>query len=209
LKETEGDISDSDSDSDSCSDNISPAAKGGDEGIERMVKEVKMHVNCLIDLSSALEFPAIDPQPIDEPSVLKIEQRAAHDYHVDLITAKFPKVQAQLAERLGRISWARYQRMQQEREVNASIAAPEEEDMAALAPKSHMLNSEFRDSGLGTSLPVPPTRYAETALSFMTSITGGKRVDIPPLPPKARTGLQFECNACGRCICALNNREWR
>jgi hypothetical protein len=211
LKESDENVSDSDSDGDSSSDSDSstPGNKGG--GLARFAEDVKMHVQCLSDLSNALESPAIDPEPTDEPSVLKIEQRAAHDYHVDLITAKFPKTQTSLAECLGKMSWDRYQRMQQERESNArNIAgsAPEEEVVAS-AQKSQIADSDFKDSGLGTSLPAPPTRYAETVISYMTSIAGGKRIQIPPLPADAKTGCQFECNACGRHIRAVNNREWR
>ncbi|KAL5113435.1 hypothetical protein ACEQ8H_008679 [Pleosporales sp. CAS-2024a] len=208
LKEIE-DSSDSESDSDTGSD----SGNSGDEisgGMCRLAEDIKMHVQCLIDLSNALEYPAIDPEPTDEPSVLRVEQRAAHDYHTGLITAKFPKMQDELAESLGRTSWNRYLRMQNEREINATntmYPAPEEMDGSAL--KSRMAGSDFKDSGLGTSLPAPPTRYAETVISFMTSITGGNRVQIPPLPPQAKIGAQFECNACGRQIRAVNNRDWR
>lgn len=66
-----------------------------------------MHIQCLKDLSNSLESPAIDPEPTDEPSVLNIQQRTAHDYHVDLITAKFPKAQMELAECLGKTSTLR------------------------------------------------------------------------------------------------------
>lgn len=206
LKKAEEGVSESDSDSDS------PSNERTSGGMERLAEEVKIHVQCLFDLNNALEYPAIDPEPTDEPSFLKIEQRAAHDYHKDLIVAKFPKVHIELAECLGRISWDRYQRMQEEREISArnpTGRAVGEEEMAALGHKSRFADSEFQDSGLGTSLPAPQSRYAETVISFMTSITGGKRVQIPPLPAEARAGAQFECNACGRHIRAATNRDWR
>jgi hypothetical protein len=124
----------------------------------------------------------------------------------DLIVAKFPKAHVELVECLGKISWDRYQRMQQEREINANIPG----GTAASAQKSSGTGSEFRDSALGPSLPsVSATGYAETVISFMTGITEGKRVHFPPLPSAAKTGAQFECNACGRHIRAVNNREWR
>lgn len=211
MKEPDGNVSDSDSDGYSSSDSDNPISENKNGGLNHFAEDVKMHVQCLSDLSSTLEFPAVDPEPTDEPSVLRIEQRAAHDYHVDLITAKFPKAQISLAECLGKMSWDRYQRMQQEREINARYvagSAPEEEAVAS-AQKSRLADSEFKDSGLGTSLLAPPTHYAETVISFMTSIAGGKRVQIPPLPQEAKSGSQFECNACGRHIRATNNREWR
>lgn len=214
LKKSEEGVSeiDSDSDSDSEVNSDSPGIAITSGGLERLAEDVKIHVQCLFDLSNALEYPAIDPEPNDEPSLLKVEQRAAHDYHKDLIVAKFPKVQIELAECLGRISWDRYQRMQEEREINASNPTGRpagEEEMAASGQKSRFANSEFQDSGLGTSLPAPQSRYAETVISFMTSMTGGKRVQIPPLPAEARAGTQFECSACGRHIRAATNRDWR
>ncbi|KAH7398766.1 hypothetical protein DE146DRAFT_504063 [Phaeosphaeria sp. MPI-PUGE-AT-0046c] len=211
LRETDGNISDSESDGYSSSDNDISVPTKQDGGLDRLAEDVKVHVQCLNDLSNALESPAIDPKPNDEPSVLKVEQRAAHDYHVDLVTAKFPKAQTELAESLGKISWDRYQRMQNEREINTHSTAghPAKEGMVASAQKSHVADSEFKDSGLGTSLPAPLTRYAETVVSFMTSIARGKRVQIPPLPQEAKSGSQFECNACGRLVRAVNNREWR
>ncbi|KAH6103215.1 hypothetical protein HBI69_201440 [Parastagonospora nodorum] len=214
LKQAEEGVSESDSDSDSDSEvnSDSPGSEITSGGTESLAEDVKIHVQCLFDLSNALEYPAIDPEPTDEPSLLKVEQRAAHDYHKDLIVAKFPKVHMELAECLGKISWDRYQRMQEEREINASNPTgrpAEEEEMAASGQKSRFAESEFIDSGLGTSLPAPRSRYAETVISFMTSITGGKRIQIPPLPAEARTGAQFECNACGKHIRAATNRDWR
>jgi len=173
-----------------------------------------MHIDCLVDLSDALEHPAEDPQQHkDEPSVLRVKQRAAHDYHADLILAKFPKAHIELAECLGKISWDRYQRMQQEREINAKAvvaSSVQEQELQGCGNKSHVADSEFQDSGLGTSLPsAPPTRYAETMISYMTSVAEGKRVQIPSLSAEARSGQKFECNACGKLIRAQNNREWR
>lgn len=186
------------SDSDSDSDDT--------EEIKTLAEDVKTYTNCLIDLSTALDSPAVDPIHHDEPCGLKIEQRAAHDYHADLILAKYPKANADLVECLGKTSWQRYQRIKEERESNATAQM----HLEAPAAKSHVADSEFQDSGLGTSLPsAPRTTYAETIISFMTSIAGGKRVQIPPLSAQAKAGAIFECNACGRHIRATTNRDWR
>ncbi|KAF2036132.1 hypothetical protein EK21DRAFT_52546, partial [Setomelanomma holmii] len=205
LNSADADLSDSDSDSETGIGN-EPG------GFQTFVKDIKTHLDCLLDLSSALDCPAVDTNTPDEPSILKVEQRAAHDYHADLILAKFPKAHIDLAQCLGKTSWQRYQRMQQEREHNANgnTTSPAQEQAMASDAKSSLAISEFQDSGLGSSLPsAPPTRYAETVISFMTSITGGNRVQIPPLPAEAKIGAPFECNACGRQVRAFNNREWR
>jgi hypothetical protein len=200
------------------SDNDSDASGLGGAPTElgHLAEDVKTHIDCLTELSNALEFPAEDPEDDDdEPSALRVEQRTAHGYYADLILAKFPKAQIELAESLGKISWDRYQRMQQEREYNSSanaVSSIQEQHVGEAATKSRFADSEFQDSGLGTSLQVPSvsaTRYAETIISYMTSMTGGKRVQIPPLSAEAKAGAKFECNACSKYICAETNREWR
>jgi hypothetical protein len=206
LIDNEDDVSDCDSDSNASSD------EGKGSSLASLAADIKVHIQCLIDLSNTLEYPAIDPEPSDKPSIPMVQQRDAHDYHKELIVAKFPKVQPELAECLGRISWDRYERMQQQREINATTGTDPlaKQGHFTSVQKSQAADSEFKDSGLGTSLPsMPATQYAETVISFMTSMTEGKRVQIPPLPSEAREGVQFECTACGRHICALNNRDWR
>jgi hypothetical protein len=198
--------SDSDSDDDQSEDNLEQKV------LRRLAENVKVHTDCLTELSTALEDPAIDPDQYDEPSVPRVEQRAAHDYHADLVLAKFPNAYTSLVECLGRTSWGRYRRMQQEREQNAIANAKAPADGQQHIPsaaKSDFANSEFQDSGLGTSIPSAPSQYAETVISFMTSLGGGKRVQIPLLPAKAKSGQQFDCSACGRIIRATNNRAWR
>jgi len=124
----------SDSDSDASGSRHVPTA------LSHLAEDVKMHIDCLTDLSIALEFPAEDPVETDDvPSTLRVEQRAAHDYHADLILAKFPKAQIELAETLGKISWDRYQRMQQEREYNAqanTTSVVQEQHVEGIATKS-------------------------------------------------------------------------
>lgn len=104
---------------------------------------------------------------------------------------------------------SRYQRIRDEREAN--IHAQEHDHVHQVpqpAVKSIIADSEFLDSGLGISLPAP-TSYAETMISFMTSISGGKRIQIPLLPEEAKIGLKFECMACGKQVKITNNSEWR
>lgn len=192
------------------SDSDIPSSEEGSQNVSftRLVEDVRMHTGCLMDLNAALECPAVDQDFNDEPTATKIEQRAAHDYHADLVLAKFPHANANLVQCLGKISWDRYQRMQQEREQNSKTTTSELSGLN-VATKSEFANSDFQDSGLGTSLPAVPTQYAETMISFMTSIAGGKRVNIPLLSAEAKTGAPFECNACGKQIRVKNNRDWR
>jgi hypothetical protein len=190
------------SDSDISSDDLERS------GMSRIVEDTKTYTECLVDLSAALQCPAMDQEQEDGPSIMRVEEREAHDYHTQLLLAKYPSAQADLIGSLGKTSWNRYQRMVHERASNANAQMNVELHTAAI--KSRIADSEFQDSGLGTSLPsAPPTSYAETVISYMTSIGEGKRIQIPPLSTEAKNGAQFECNACGSKIRATTNRDWR
>ena len=168
-----------------------------------LVQSVRLYTDCLLDLGTALDCPALEPERQDEPKVVEPEQRQAYDYHTDLIEAKFPRAGLHLLRILGETSWKRYQRLQHERDANAHRRIP-----STLGNKSHATSSDFKDSGVGTSLP-PSSSYAETTLSFVTTVTSGKRVQIPSLCEEARKGAHFECNACGKLVRMKSNREWR
>lgn len=199
------------SDSSSDSDCTGSEDETPQRGMVDLVEEVRTLVNCLFDLSSAIERPAADPKDGDEPSTSDLGQRAAHDYHTDLIKAKYPDAQLDLVQCLGRISWNRYQRMQQERELNAEAAqlgSVHAHNQSAV--KSQATSSSFKDSGVGSSMPSATiSHYAETVVSFMTGVSEGKRVSIPSLSAGARKGEPFDCNACGRPISVMSNRKWR
>ena len=200
MTDADDDSSDSESDSSSCGDDSSS------DKLHELTRRVSTYANCLIDLGTALDCPALEPEHDDGPSLVTLKQRCAHDYHTDLIRAKFPDADNDLLRSLGQISWDRYQRMQQERESNAlALAQP----VQTSCHKSLAAGSEFQDSGIGTSLPQVASAYAETVVSFLTSVSEVKRVNIPPLSVEAKSGLPFECAACGKLTRATTNREWR
>lgn len=198
LTDTNGDTTDSENESSSSSDD------GASDKMHELIQRIKTYTNSLTDLSIALDCPALEPEHEDGPSLVTLEQRSAHDYHTDLIRAKFPEAEYCLLQCLGQTSWNRYQRMQQERDLNAHT-----QPTLLSCNKSQTVQSEFKDSGIGTSLPRVASTYAETVVSFMSSISSGKRVKIPPLPAEAKDGVSFECSACSKHIRATNNREWR
>jgi hypothetical protein len=176
---------------------------------EETFKEITVYVQCLIDLGTALQSPAMANEQDDHTAVRTLHEHTADGYHADLISNKYPKAHVLLVERLGQISWARFLHMQNEREKGATKRDQLPELLNADATKSLVSSSEFQDSGLGTSLPPTTSSYAESTVSFMTSVSGGERVRIPPLPAEGKTGAPFDCTACGRSIRATNNREWR
>lgn len=188
-----------DNDSDSSSD------EECQDGIESIIKEVKAYTQCLVDLNETLQCPASDQEYEERTPTMRLEKRNAYDYYADLVMAKFPKANLNLVECLGKANWQRYQRMQAGRANNATA----EEVTAEELPRSKAASSEFRDSGIGTSIPAWPSSYAPTIISFVSSFSSGERVPIPPLPLEARNGQAFECIACGKSVRATTNREWR
>jgi hypothetical protein len=192
---------DSDSDADSSGDDSDAY------NLESVVGDIKTYTRCLVDLNTALECPATDPDyGDDEPSVRRLSKRSAHDYYADLIIAKYPQATLEVVECLGKANWDRYQRMQLERRNNfVTFTSHAKEQAKSIAAKSHLADSEFQDSGLGTSIPA----HAETVFSFISSTSGGQHARMPPLSTEAKNGESFECSACGKYIKATTNRAWR
>ncbi|KAF2740998.1 hypothetical protein EJ04DRAFT_112158 [Polyplosphaeria fusca] len=190
----------SDSESDSSDDELE------NTDLDDTVEEAKTYTRCLLDLSGALQCPAIDPNhEDDQPNALQLGQRSVHENFTELIKGKYPKAGHNLVDSLGRASWQRYQRLQSARSANANKNVTLGDESA----KSHIADSEFKDSGLGTSIPNQST-YAETVISFVSSLSeGSANVHIPPLPSGGKKGLPFECTACGGKVRATNNRVWR
>ena len=199
-------------DSDSESDTSDSEAEPELNEDRHWVNRVTTYIECLTDIGIALERPALEPGSREQASLIDLEQRTAHDYHTDLILAKHPQADPDLAQALGRLSWDRYERLQLHRERQAQLA----KDVGFQAfegksrPAGTEFGTEFQDSGIGTSLPATVTSYAKTTVSFMTSMTtGGDRIRIPPLPEEAKNGESFECVACCMKVHVTDNRTWR
>ncbi|KAF2116697.1 hypothetical protein BDV96DRAFT_645109 [Lophiotrema nucula] len=188
----------SDSETDSSSDE-----EEYDE-VDAIVNDLKTYVQCLVDLSNSLECPAMDPDhEDDEASLPRLQIRAAHDFYADIITRKYPQANIEVVEHLGKANWERYQRLQAERRLNVARGDTEE-----YASRSILADSEFKDSGLGTSVPAQSS-YAQSVISILSTVSSGAQLQIPPLPASAKSGLPFECLACGKNVKVQTNREWR
>lgn len=197
---------DSKEDSDEESDRIISSAIHGIRGVREVIDDIAMFTQSLQDLSAALQCPAIDSDGMDQQRRgFSVEGRAAHEYYADLIIAKYPQASEDIAECLGKANWARYQRLQLERDANAH----NENKLKDLGHKSAVAESEFRDSGIGASIPTASS-YSETIVSYTSSVSGGgSYVQLPRLPPEAKMGLEFECVACASSIKTVSTREWR
>ncbi|KAF2708356.1 hypothetical protein K504DRAFT_382015, partial [Pleomassaria siparia CBS 279.74] len=201
------DESSSDSGSDSSEDDNDD---NDDNRIIDIVSDIKNYTQCLVELNAALEYPATDPYLEDnETSTRRSKKHHAYDYYTGLLVEKFPSASPDVVTCLGKANWDRYQRMQLERSnnLNASNIRTLYEAVSFVA-KSHLDSSEFQDSGLGTSIPAQTSAYAATISSFMSSISDGKHIHVPPLPAEAKNGEPFECCACAKYIQATTNRAW-
>jgi hypothetical protein len=172
---------------------------------EDVFAEMKLSLNCLVDLNNALQHPAVDTSnQFEAPSFPRLVDRAPHRYYADLILVKYPKASHTVVESLGLANWIRYQRLQAARDK-----AARNEKLVVDTSRSRIAESKFLDSGIGTSILAPTSTYAETIASFTSSVSGGHRAQIPPLPAGAKDGEQFDCIACGMRIKANSTRAWR
>ncbi|KAF3052261.1 hypothetical protein E8E11_011456 [Didymella keratinophila] len=171
--------------SDGDDDSSSSSEEDTTNELRELVDRVKMYINSLVDLGAALKNPALEREPNDKPFRVRLDERYAHDYHTDLIRAKFSKAAANLLQSLGQINWDRYQRMQKERDSHEYTQVA-----TVSSARSQTAESKFQDSGVA-------------------SVPDGKQASTPPLPTGAKDGQVFECIACGKEIKATNNRDWR
>lgn len=169
-----------------------------------LTRKVKLYTECLVDLGPSLRCPAQDTVVDESTQLPSVEQRSGDEYHTELLSIKFPSASTNLLKCMGKASWNRYRRLQQERLVNEHHRL-----LSAAGNKSHATNSTFQDSGIGQSTRPAASSYAGSMLSFVTAIAGGKRVRVPPLPSEAKRGLPFECDACGKNVRVWDNRSWR
>lgn len=174
--------------------------------------DLQAYTECLSSLSSSIEFPAEDVNLDYEenPRVLtEFQDRAAHQYYVDLISSRFPNARSNLVNCLGRCNWERYIRLQLAREVTTEEAPDPREEMGLFSKSEYNAPaSRFYDSGLGTSIPAQST-YAYSIASFVSSRAESSHVKLPPLSEEAKRGVPFVCDACNKRVQIRRTRDWK
>ncbi|KAL2672472.1 hypothetical protein Neosp_013183 [[Neocosmospora] mangrovei] len=199
--ETETDP-DSTSDAESVtSDNSSQASTISDSrDLDELLADMKTNIQCLRDLGPLIESPYVErpkKQPEDTaPLSLQTAWKAYQPYG-DRILQRFPQAQANLVERLARANLGRFQKIQEEKSKQQ-----QHDETASLVSGS----IRYRDSALGTSLATGSI-YAETIMAYGQS--EDLAVRVPPLPEEAKSGVPFECLACGRKVSIKNNSAWK
>ncbi|RTE81251.1 hypothetical protein BHE90_004236 [Fusarium euwallaceae] len=172
-------------------------------GFDELLADLKTDIQCLRDLGPLIESPYIERpgQPEDSaPVSLQITWEAYQPYG-DRILQRFPQAQADLVDRLAKANLDRFRKIQEEKRDN--LIKQQQHDEAATQISGSV---KYRDSALGTSLATGSI-YAETLMAYGQS--EDLTVRVPPLPEGAKSGVPFECLACGRSVSIKNNSAWK
>ncbi|KAJ4172489.1 hypothetical protein NW754_002689 [Fusarium falciforme] len=198
---------DPDSTSDAGSDRSDDSSQGSmisdSRDFDELLADLKTDIQCLHDLGPLIESPFVEQpkQPEDTtPVSLQIIWEAYQPYG-DRILQRFPQAQTSLVERLARANLDRFRKIQEEKREN--LIKQQQHDEAASRISGSV---RYRDSALGTSLATGSI-YAETVMAYGQS--EDLAVRVPPLPEGAKSGVPFECLACGRSVSIKNNSAWK
>ncbi|KAF2649714.1 hypothetical protein K491DRAFT_172300 [Lophiostoma macrostomum CBS 122681] len=175
------------------------------ENIERLCLAFENMITSLHILGPSLESLMDDGSDDEEVrDWVRIEDRAAHEYFVDLIRAGFPSASKQLVRVLGLSNWERYNHVQKLRDNVGEEHMVDTEDIVA----TYKAKSEFYDSGLGDSAKSAPalSNYAATVVSSRAELSHKR---LPPLPTVARSGEAFECEICHRLVRIRRTKDWK
>ena len=173
-----------------------------------VVEDLKQYSQCVLDLSAVFgqQFMHITSDSRDpDGSMALTEDHEAHSYITRMIEEMYPEIDKQVANSLGKLAWERARLVRLEWEKNISLNLPFE------APLKDLGQSEFFDSGLGTSLGAD-TFDIQSIASFISGFSrneGSNSVRLPPLSEEAKAGEPFECMACGKQVRISRRKDWR
>lgn len=210
--EKESDSSDSDSDEDA--DNQATTHRH-----MQSLNQIDNHVTNLMDLLPTLHYssktechPTVEASQsmLQMPSELLV---AARPYIVQ-VHDKFRNIDKDLANRLGEANWQRYLRFNKlARRIRGQEWDDDEEDPVITGP-SFFPVSEFRDSGLGSSVPAK-SKYANSEISHASflstqSARGRGVARVPRTPSEVDRGESFSCCLCGKVLKHVKSRaDWK
>lgn len=206
-------------------------------GIDDFFDDVSGYIDCLTDLSFALDNPILDPEPFDSFNRTSESFEVASPLAIPYchrIRDRFDKLEKWLVERLGEANAHRADSLRVLRDMNQQ-ARTAQLDVETHTPSEPPPSTKFFDSGLGL-LSTQSGRTSErplhaltrpspdipdfsvdasslaTSKSFTTiasTLTLG-RPRVPLLPKEAQTGVTFSCTVCRRQLpCRLARDVWR
>jgi len=173
--------------------------------IDEILEDIRTDIECFMDLDPLLKTP-IDDLENDGARPSSLLEPHPAQFYANLIHARFPRANFDLVDKLGKVNWDRFKRLEAQRSsliANGESCLFSEHECTETVAAS----SKFQDSGLGTSVPAI-TVYAATVASW-ASTADGSCPRIPPLSEDAKKGNPFTCDACGRKIRVSETKMWR
>jgi hypothetical protein len=179
---------------------------------EETVKDLKGHIDCLLDLVPALESPAKDLTLEDKMYILseKNDMSAEARLFFAEIISRWPSTDELFARRLAEANWKRRERLRAKLlEVQGRDREEEEEEEEEAENEGPVISERSRASPWALSSPTSPsatntsgldhTAPSETSLatSFNEEDSNIIRRRIPQLPENHEWGTAFRCIVCG------------
>ncbi|UZP32328.1 hypothetical protein NXS19_000144 [Fusarium pseudograminearum] len=176
-------------------------------------EDITAYIDCLMDLSVALENPVLDLETVDAtiPSFQNLETFDVSSSQALTFCRKvrdrFPKMEKWLVERLGENNARRASALKEARERCLDIETASSTDLA---------NPVFEQSNINSSRrPVSTRRFAHipasnASLSTIASSITDSRPRVPPLPEEALEDKPFSCLACHQKIAhKMTPKDWK
>ncbi|RYP71834.1 hypothetical protein DL771_004546 [Monosporascus sp. 5C6A] len=206
--------------------------------MDDFLEDISTYIDCLMDLSLALENPVIDLEPADSASqnleTFDVSSPQAMAF-CRKIRDRFPKPEKWLVERLGEGNACRALALKDLREglLDSQTSEPEIRKVSvelegSVLPSEGLFSdsqqkmtettlSTFR-SGSIFDKSIPDLQVFDDSASFVTSASFSTtlsavnmgRPRLPPLPEEALEGRPFSCLACHQTLTGgLTRSEWK
>lgn len=175
--------------------------------LDRILADIAHTIDCLLRLSITLRNPA----PHDRFRTRAGEDVLEHftEWDTKHVQNKFPTIDANLAQRLGRAAARRRQYFKYREEHSAKLAEELDNDerdgvtTVASSIPSHLkdLFEEFADLVDDSKSDVSGTSYAQ-------STADASRLRVPPIP-EAHVDGPFKCPLCCMIVSISTRKEWK
>ncbi|KAI8651408.1 hypothetical protein NCS55_01385300 [Fusarium keratoplasticum] len=192
----------SDAESDRSDDSSQESTIWDSRDFDKLLADLKTNIQCLRDLGPLIDSPFVErPKQPEHATLVSLQITwEAYQPYGDRTLQRFPQTQANLVEKLARANLDRFRKIQEEKRENLIKQQQHDETASRISG-----SVRYRDSALGTSLATGSI-YAETLMTYGQS--EDLAVRVPPLPEGAKSGVPFECLACGRSVSIKNNSAW-
>ncbi|KAL2071260.1 hypothetical protein VTL71DRAFT_12495 [Oculimacula yallundae] len=198
------------------SDDSSNSVDSVKEDSLSVINSLGVYVGCLMELLPSMEetLASLDWEEVDDTKQsqpIDFQISGPAQPYVLKVYDKFPLADLHLMHRLGEANWQRHMSLR-------AICDEDEEERVVFPQEMPKITfvavSEFKDSGVGSSLPAHST-YAATVAShssFQTTADEKNRgnLRVPPTPKEVSEGEPFQCQICGQFLRNIKNRvDWR